>query len=434
MNELYDVAIIGAGPAGTTAATLLAKAGRRVVLVERDKFPRFKIGESLLPFSMQAFKRLGLVEKFQRAGFMEKFGGEMCGACSEEGVKFYFKDGFESQTDRAYQVTRAEFDKMLLEHARENGAEVREETAVDAVDFSDEEVLLRITRKGSAPAELRAKYLIDASGRNSIVGSKFGFKKTYEHLKKISIFAHYDGVWREPGIDGTLTRLIRAHDRWFWMIPLSAERISIGVVLDSAVYKAARQNPEDFLEQSLAAQPVIANRMAAATRVTPVHTAADFSYRNTNLTGDRWLLAGDAAGFIDPVFSSGVFLAVMAGEKAADAVQAVLDHPGKRRRLFAQYEKAVHRAMDVYLKFVNAWYSHEFIEIFLHPQDFMQLPPAINAVLGGNVGTSFAIRWRMAVFYTLVRIQKYFPLAPRRTLMPQKDTQPSMREVAEAIS
>lgn len=435
MNDLYDVAIIGGGPAGSTAATLLARAGRRVVLFEREKLPRFKIGESLLPFSMKAFTRLGLQEKFLRAGFMEKFGGEMCGACSEEGVKFYFKDGFGSQTDRSFQVTRAEFDKVLIDNARESGAEVREETSVDAVEFTDTDVQLRAKPKGGQPAEVRARYLIDASGRNSVVGSKFGFKKNYEHLKKISIFAHYDGVTRDPGIDGTLTRLIRAHDRWFWMIPLTEERMSLGVVLDAAVYKAAKQSPEDFLEQSLADQPVIANRMHAATRVTQVHTAADFSYRNTRLTGDRWLLAGDAAGFIDPVFSSGVFLAVMAGEQAADALQVVLDHPKKRRRLFARYERTVHRAMDVYLRFVNAWYSKEFIEVFLHPQDFLNLPPAVNAVLGGNVGTTFAIRWRMAVFYLLVRIQKYVPLCPRRTLRPEKKSEDvSQPQIVEALS
>lgn len=428
-DEIYDVAIIGGGPAGSTAATLLARAGRRVVILERDKFPRFKIGESLLPFSMKAFSRLGLQEKFLRAGFMEKFGGEMCGACSEEGVKFYFKDGFASQTDRAFQVTRAAFDKLLIDHARENGAEVREETTVQGVEFTDQDVTL-----ATSSGTLHAKYLIDASGRNSVVGSKFKLKKNYEHLQKVSVFAHYDGVTRDAGIDGTLTRLVRSHDRWFWMIPLSEVRMSIGVVLDTAVYKQAKLSPEDFLEQALAEQPVIARRMQVAERVTPVSIAADFSYRNRRLAGDRWLLAGDAAGFIDPVFSSGVFLAVMAGEKAADALQVVLDHPGKRRRLFAQYEKAVQRAMKVYLKFVNAWYSKEFIEVFLHPQDFLQLPPAVNAVLGGNVGTSFAIRWRMSLFYMIVRLQKYIPLCPRRTLMPQQSSVLPEPEPAEAMS
>ena len=420
MSEaIYDVAIIGGGPAGSTAGTLLARAGRRVVIVERAKFPRFHIGESLLPFSMKAFQRLGLNEKFRRAGFMEKFGGEMVGACSEEGVKFYFKDGFGSQTDRAYQVTRADFDKVLLDHAAENGAEVREETSVERVAFSEEEVQLSVRGKDGAAREVRARYVIDASGRNSMVGSHFQLKKNYAHLQKLSVFAHYDGVLRDPGIDGTLTRLVRAIDRWFWMIPLTEERMSIGVVLDAAVFKNARLSPEEFLEQALAEQPVIANRMLAAERTTPVTMAADFSYRNEKLAGARWLLAGDAAGFIDPVFSSGVFLAVMAGEQAADALHIVLDHPEKQRRLFARYERTVQRAMKVYLRFVDAWYTKQFIEVFLHPQHFFQLPQAVNAILGGNVGTGFAIRWRMWIFYFIVWLQKYFALCPRRTLLPQ---------------
>ena len=424
-EDVYDVAIIGGGPAGSTAATLLARAGRRVVILERDKFPRFHIGESLLPFSMKAFHRLGLLEKFERAGFLEKFGGEMVGACSDVGVKFYFKDGFGAQTDRAYQVTRAEFDKLLLDHASENGAEVREETAVERVAFSADEVQLRVKGKESPASEMRARFVIDASGRNSVLGSHFKLKKNYAHLQKVSIFAHYDGVLREPGIDGTLTRLVRALDRWFWMIPLGEERMSIGVVLDAAVFKDAKLSPEEFLERSLAEQPTIFGRMANATRVTAAMVAADFSYRNEKLTGDRWLLAGDAAGFIDPVFSSGVFLAVMAGEKAADALDTVLDHPEKQRRLFARYERTVQRAMKVYLRFVDAWYSKEFIEVFLHPQSFLQLPPAVNAILGGNVGTSFAIRWRMWIFYSIVWLQKYFPVCPRRTLLPKKDTPPA---------
>jgi geranylgeranyl reductase family protein len=435
MSEMYDVAIIGGGPAGSTAAALLARAGRRVLVLERDKFPRCHCGESLLPFRMQAFTRLGLHEKFARAGFMEKFGGEMYGACSEEGVKFYFEDGFASQTDRSYQVTRADFDKLLLDHAAENGAEVREETSVDDIKFSDGEVTLTISRKENGAAEqIRARYVIDAGGRTSLLSARFKLKKNYEHLQKVSIFAHYDGMERAEGRDGTLTRMVRAIDRWFWVIPLTATRTSVGVVLDGAVFKESGLSPEDFLEQAIAEQPLLTRRMSEAERVTPVRTAADFSYRSTRLTGERWMLAGDAAGFIDPVFSSGVFLAVLAGEQAADVLHELLDHPKRARKLFSRYERNINKAMDVYLRFVDAWYSKEFIEVFLHPQDIFQIPPAVNAVLGGNAGTSFAIRWRMWIFYSIVWLQRYLPLCPRRTLVPKKEVSSVPAEELEAVS
>jgi len=433
-GEMYDVAIIGGGPAGSVAGALLARSGRRVIVLERDKFPRFHIGESLLPFSMQAFTRLGLHEKFTRAGFMEKFGGEMYGACGGDGVKFYFEDGFRSQTDRSYQVTRADFDKVLLDHAAENGAEVREETSVEKIDFSDDAATLAISRKNGTPEEIRARYVIDASGRNSILSAKFKLKKNYQHLQKVSVFAHYDGMSRAAGRDGTLTRMVRAIDRWFWVIPLTATRTSVGVVLDGDVFKKSGLSAEDFLQEAIEEQPVLMEAMRDAERVTPVRTAADFSYRSTRLTGDRWMLAGDAAGFIDPVFSSGVFLAVLAGEQAADALHVVLDQPAKRRKLFARYERKINQAMDVYLRFVDAWYSKEFIEVFLHPQDLFQIPPAVNAVLGGNVGDSFAIKWRMWIFYMLVRLQRYLPLCPRRTLVPQKEPAAAPAEALEAVS
>ncbi len=412
--DIYDVAIIGGGPAGSTAATLLARAGRSVIVFERENFPRFHIGESLLPFSMKAFTRMDLHEKIRRAGFMKKFGGEMFGSCSEKGNKFYFKDAYRSQTDHAYQVTRGDFDKLLLDHAAGNGAEVHEQATVEAVTFSNEHVDLSIKRNGSFQA-VRARYLIDASGRNSVLGTKFGIKKTYDHLQKLSIFAHYDDVSRAEGIDGTLTALIRGIDRWFWIIPLTAERTSIGVVLDSETFRKSNK------------------RMTNARRATKVYVATDFSYRSTKLQGNRWLLAGDAAGFIDPIFSSGVFLAVFSGEQCADVLNEVLDRPRKARRLFPRYERAVNRAMDIYLRFVNAWYTKEFIEIFLAPRDVLGLPPAVNAVLGGNIGNSFAIRWRMWVFYFLVWLQKHYAIVPRLTLVPKKEDAIST-ESAAAIS
>ena len=424
---LYDVAIIGGGPAGSTAATFLARAGRRVVLCEREKFPRFHIGESLLPVSMKTFSRLGLHEKFERAGFLKKYGGEMTSACCEEGVKFYFKDGYRSQSESSYQVPRAEFDKILLDHAAENGAEIREQTIVKGIEFFPDRIELVVQSSLGVREKIAARYVIDGSGRHSVIGNHFRLKETYPHLRKISIFAHYEGVELEEGRDASLTRQVRAADRWFWYVPLPNDRSSIGVVLDAELYRQTKKSPEQFLEESLAEQPFLARRMTGARRVTPAYASADFSYRLARLTGERWMLAGDAAGFIDPVFSSGVFLALLAGEEAADTLDVVLDHPRKARRLFARYERLLRRVMKGYLRFVDAWYSKEFIEVFLYPQDVLQIPPAVNAVLGGNISGSFAIRWRMAAFYFIVWLQRYLPLCPRRTLVAPK---PAEQEAA----
>ena len=419
-NNIYDVAIIGGGPAGSTAATLLAKAGRRVIVLERDKFPRFHIGESLLPFSMQTFERLGVREKLDRT-FLPKYGGEIMAACGTRAIKFYFKDGFRSQRDQAYQVTRSEFDKLLLDHSRENGAEVREEAEVTKIDFLDDRVKIEVENGGEMKSIVDARYLLDCSGRQTLLGSFFKVKKTYDHLQKFSVFAHYENIDRLPGKDATLIRMVRGLDRWFWMIPLTEARTSIGVVMDTKMFRATKLSPEAALEQFVAEQPLMAERMKAAARVSPVYSASDFSYRNDRLDGDRWLLAGDAAGFIDPVFSSGVFLAIMSAEKAADTLDEALQDERKRRRLFNQYSRSVNRVMDIYLTFVNAWYerSREFLEVFLNPTDTMQIAAAVNAVLAGNEGRSLAIKWRMWLFYFFVYAQRFIAFSPRLSLMPK---------------
>ena len=433
--DIYDVAIIGGGPAGSTAATLLAQAGRRVIVFEREKFPRFHIGESLLPFSTQTFDRLGVREKLDRT-FLPKYGGQIVAACGTRDAKFYFKDGFRSRRDRAYQVTRSEFDKLLLDHSRENGAQVREQTEVKRLVFTPDCVKIDIENSTGTNETVEARYLLDCSGRQTVLGNFYDLKKTYNHLQKFSVFAHYENVDRAEGIDGTLIRMVRGLDRWFWIIPLTSTRASVGVVMDTKTFRAMKLSPEAVLEKCISEQPTVMERMTRAERVSPVYSAGDFSYRNTKFFGDRWLLAGDAAGFIDPVFSSGVFLAIMSAEKAADTLDAVLRDESRKRRLFKKYARTVNYIMDIYLAFVNSWYrrAKEFVEVFLNPTDTMQIAAAVNAVLAGSGGKSFQIKWRMWLFYFFVNAQRFVPLSPRLSLVPKKEESPASAETIGAAS
>jgi FADH2-dependent halogenase len=419
INGSYDVAIIGGGPAGSIAATSLALAGRRVVVFEREKFPRFHIGESLLPFSMEAFERLGLMPKLEAAGFVRKYGAEITSGCGSGEIRFYFKDGFRSKRLTAFQVERSKFDKILLDHARECGAQVREEVAVENIALTDGRPQLRVKHRTGTVEDHEVAYLLDCSGRHSVVGTRLGLKREYAGLQKFAVYAHYVGARQPAGIDGTLTRMVRAHDHWFWIIPLSKEKISVGVVMDTSRYRSFGGSPADVLDAFLNEQPIMRERMIGAKRVSRVYASGDYSYRNTTLRGERWLMAGDAAGFIDPIFSSGVFLAILSGQRAADALDKALAAPHQAPKFFALYERHLAKVMRLYLKFVYSWYRQEFVETVLAPREFLQVVPAVNAVLAGNMGRSFALRWRVWLFHALIALQRIFHIFPRLPLVPK---------------
>jgi flavin-dependent dehydrogenase len=412
MTQAVDVAIIGGGPAGSSAGTLLAQAGRRVVIFDREKFPRFRVGESMLPTSLNTLERMGVKPKIDAGGFLIKHGGEIVSACGKR-VRFYFRNGRNAKRATAYQVLRSEFDKILLDHAASSGCDVREQTAVDSFEVDEDQVTLY--PRGKPP--VRAKYVIDCSGRNCFIGNRYQLRQPYPNLHKFSVFAYYDDVMRNDGPDGTLTRMVRAKDCWFWMIPLQGRTSSIGVVMDTEKFRKLNKTPEEALANCIAEQPMVNEWMGAAKRVTPVYATGDFSYRNSKLTGDRWLLAGDAAGFVDPVFSSGVYLALLSGEQAADALNLALDRPQSRPKAFRYYERRIGRVLDIYLRWASAWYTQEFMEVFLFPKEIFGLVPTVSAVLSGNEVRDFGMRWRLCIFSVLVALQKRTSrIAPRLTL------------------
>ena len=253
--------------------------------------------------------------------------------------------------------SRAQSSTSCCSTLTREGAEVREETLVTNITLAKDRVRLRSLDSKVKRPPWRRRYLLDCSGPPNGDRNFLKRKHTYDHLQKFSVFSHYENVDRAEGIDGTLIRMVRGLDRWFWMIPLTPTRMSIGVVMDTATFRAMRLPPEAALEKCLGEQPLILERMTRSERVAPVYSAGDYSYRNTQLCGDRWILAGDAAGFIDPVFSSGVFLAIMSAEKAADALDEVLRDESVRSRLFKIYARRVNRVMDMYLRFVTGGYS-----------------------------------------------------------------------------
>jgi flavin-dependent dehydrogenase len=398
----HDVVIIGGGPAGSVAGAALARYGRRVIILEKERFPRFRVGESLLPASSETFERIGVKEKLDRAGFLVKHGGEISSACGTARGVYFFRNGLNPRWKTSYQVDRSKFDQVLLDHARDCGCQVRYEVTVDSFAFEDQETILSCNQ---GTETVRAKYLVDCSGRNALLAHHLGLKEPYSHLRKFSIFAYFQGPPLPPDPDASLTRMIRADDCWCWVIPMAEGKWSVGVVMDHERFRSLQLSPERAFEECIRRQPEVYNRISGARRFTPVRATADFSYRVKKMAGDRWLMAGDAAGFIDPVFSSGVHIAVYSGEQAAMALQTAIERPRARGSAFRRYQRRVEERFATYLKLSSGWYTQEFIEIFLQPRGRIKLAPAISSVLGGNPIRKLGIKLRLRLFYLLVYLQ-----------------------------
>ncbi|HUJ20814.1 MAG TPA: NAD(P)/FAD-dependent oxidoreductase [Bryobacteraceae bacterium] len=361
-DNRYDAIVIGGGPAGSTAAAVLAQKGRRVVLLEKERFPRYHIGESLLPYGYFTLERIGVLGRMKSAPFTRKYSVQFVGTSGRASVPFYFFQHLKHEASCTWQVLRSEFDHMLLENAREKGADVREEITVrDAIRENGAVTGVNAFTKGGDTLEFHAPITIDASGRDAFFVTRNEWKVRDPFLNKIAVWTYYKGALRDPGVDEGATTVAYVPEKgWFWYIPLHEDAVSVGVVAEKDyLYKDSRDLAAIFQAQ-VKKNAWIQQHLAAGQQFGPYRVTGEYSYRSRHCAADGLILAGDAFAFLDPVFSSGVFLALRSGEMAGDAADAALKSGDFTAAQFRHYGAELCRGIEAMRRLVYAFYDHAF--------------------------------------------------------------------------
>jgi flavin-dependent dehydrogenase len=403
-----DVIVVGAGPGGATSAALLARGGLSVVLVEREVFPRFHVGESLLPANLPVLERLGVLERVRAHGFIAKYGASFHDQESGLEYTFYFREG-KPWPHYSFEVPRAEFDQILLDHARqEPGVTLLQPASVDDVSFAAEAVTARISESGAA-REIRARFLVDASGRDALVASRVGRRHPMPGLGKVALFAHFRHARRWPGRDEGNIRIFIFEDGWFWWIPFAGDITSVGCVLHARTVRGREGTLPELFEAMIRRCRRVAEGLSGAERITPVHRAANFSYRMEPVVGDRFVCVGDAVAFVDPIFSSGVFVAMQSAELAVGAILRAFRSNRLEARSFAGYRRRFQRGTRPFFRFIQHYYDPAFLEVFLRPQNVAGVLDSVLGVLAGGAFARIPLRMRLSleIFFTLVRLKRW---------------------------
>jgi flavin-dependent dehydrogenase len=332
-----DVLVIGGGPAGSTISALLAQRGRDVVLLEKSRHPRFHIGESLLPFNMPLFERLGVAAEIESIG-MPKYGAEFVCPGHEKSVMFEFVNALDNAFPSTYQVRRSEFDAILFRNAARKGARAIEDCRVTGVTFHSGGAEVTAREAGGSERAWQTRFVVDASGRDTFIANRLGLKARSRKNNSAAIYGHFAGATRLPGkAEGNITIFWFDHG-WFWFIPLSDGATSIGAVCWPHYMKSRTSPPRQFLLDTIALCPALAERLRHAELVSPVTATGNYSYSAGRATGANYILLGDAYAFIDPIFSTGVYLAMHGAFVGADTVETCLDEPRRARRALAAYD------------------------------------------------------------------------------------------------
>jgi flavin-dependent dehydrogenase len=364
-HDSYDVLVIGGGPSGATAATLVAQQGHRVLLAEKSSEPQFKIGESLMPATYWTLERLGMLDKMRASSFPRKYSVQFYSKSGRASKPFYFFENDPHECSQTWQVLRSRFDQMLLDNAEEHGVEVRRGLMASRVLFDDDgrAVGAEVQEGDGPPRRVEARVVVDASGQNALLARRFGLIELEPRMRNISFFSHFRGARRDPGIDEGATLVINtSHGKtWFWYIPLPDDVVSVGVVgpLDYLV-KGRGGDPAATFAEELAMAPAVRARIVDAEQLFPIRARRDFSYRARQIAGDGWVLVGDAFGFIDPIYSTGVLLALKSGEMAADAINEGLARGDLSGRQLGSFGIPFTEGMEALRRLVYTYYAEGF--------------------------------------------------------------------------
>jgi len=363
MSESYDCIVIGGGPAGATTSTILADHGHRTLVLERARFPRHHIGESLMPQTYWILKRIGMYDKLKASDFPPKESVQFVNASGKESQPYYFTDRDPREWSITWQVKRDKFDKMMLDNAREHGVEVREGVSVKEVLFEGKRAIGVRSTVGGSTQDIRAKVVIDATGVNALLSKQLAIRDGEPGLKNAAIYAYWKGAHRDPGRNAGATLVIYTPDKqgWFWSIPLPNDITSIGIVAKTQYLITGRgDDPMATLDYEIENCPGIRKRLVNAERMSHAYVTSDFTYRARRIAGDGWVLAGDAFGFLDPIYSSGVFLALKMGELTADTVHEALCEGNLSGERLGRHGPTVARGMQLIRQLVYAFYQPNF--------------------------------------------------------------------------